>query len=166
MKNNITRDPLFLEYEPLLEAMNIVLVDIKFSESPYNANLSVIIKLADGEATVADCAKAHNLIKPRVELNLAPEQDFNLEVSTPGLQRKIKDAYEFTLFTGKRVRVYNIRSNSWYSGIIKEVLSDSLILSDCLDQDNKKLNENLNIDFENISKAKLEYIWEDSKHAK
>lgn len=166
MKNNITKDPLFLEYEPLLEAMNIVLVDIKFSENPYNANLNVTIKVENGEATVDDCAKVHNLIKPRIEIQLAPEQDFNLEVSTPGLQRKIKDAYEFTLFTGKRVRVYNIRSNSWYSGIIKEVLDDSVILSECLDQDNKKLDEELNIDFENISKAKLEYIWEDRKHAK
>ncbi|MGD1823512.1 MAG: ribosome assembly cofactor RimP [Pleomorphochaeta sp.] len=166
MKNNITRDPLFLEYAPLLEALDITLVDIKFSESPYNANLSVVIKKTEGETTVDHCAKVHRLIKPRLELKLAPEQEFNLEVSTPGLQRKIKDAYEFRLFEKKRVRVYDIRQSKWFSGIIKDVLEDSLVLTECIDQDDKKLDEELNIDFENISKAKLEYIWEDRKHAK
>lgn len=166
MKNNITNDPLFLEYAPLLKAMNITLVDIKFSESPYSANLSVIIKLSEGETTVDHCAKVYNLIKPRMELKLAPEQDFNLEVSTPGLQRKIKDAYEFELFKEKRVRVYNILDSKWYSGIIDQVKADSVVLTQCIDQDDKKLEENLDIDFENISKAKLEYIWEDRKHAK
>ncbi len=166
MKNNIIKDPLFLEYAPLLEAMDITLVDIKFNENPYSANLYVVIKTSQGETTVDHCAKVHRLIRPRMEIKLAPEQEFNLEVSTPGLQRKIKDAYEFTLFKEKRVRVYDYIESSWYSGIIKEVLEDSLVLKDCKDQDDKKMENELNIDFENISKAKLEYVWEDRKHAK
>ncbi|MGD1815992.1 MAG: ribosome assembly cofactor RimP [Pleomorphochaeta sp.] len=166
MKNNITQDPLFLEYSPLLDAMNIELVDIKFSESPYNARLAVVIKVKDGVTTVDHCAEVHNLIKTRMEVQLAPEQEFDLEVSTPGLQRNIKDAYEFKLFLNKRVRVYDILQSKWFSGIIKEVGEDFLILSDCIDQDDNKLDSDLNIDFENISKAKLEYIWEDRKHAK
>ncbi|MCY1151829.1 MAG: ribosome assembly cofactor RimP [Sphaerochaetaceae bacterium] len=166
MKNNITKDPLFEEYAPLLEAMNVTLVDIDFKESPFNARLAVVIKLKDGEVGVNECAKVHNLIKTRMEVQLAEEQDFDLEVSTPGLQRKIRDAYEFTLFKEKRVRVYDIIQACWFSGIIKDVKEYSVILTNCLDQENNKLDTDLEIDFENISKAKLEYIWEDRKHAK
>ena len=166
MKNNITKDPLFEEYAPLLEAMNIVLVDIDFKESPFNARLSAVIKLKDGEVGVNECAKVHNLIKTRMELQLAEEQEFDLEVSTPGLQRKIRDAYEFKLFSGKRVRVYDILQSTWLSGIIKDVKDSSVVLTNCLDQDDKALEEDVEIEFENISKAKLEYIWEDRKHAK
>jgi len=166
MKNNITKDPLFEEYAPLLEAMNIVLVDIDFKESPFNARLAAVIKLEDGEVGVNECAKVHNLIKTRMELQLAEEQEFDLEVSTPGLQRKIRDAYEFKLFKGKRVRVYDILHSYWLSGIIKEVKDISVVLTNCLDQDDKALESDVEIEFENISKAKLEYIWEDRKHAK
>jgi len=166
VKNNIIRDPLFEEYAPLLDALNIVLVDIELNESPFSARMSAIIKLKDGEVGVNECAKVYNIIKARMEVRLAPEQDFDLEVSTPGLQRKIKDAYEFTLFVGKRIRVYDITKSVWFSGIIKEVKQSSVLLIDCIDQDEKKLDEELDIEFENISKAKLEYIWEDGKNAK
>jgi ribosome maturation factor RimP len=166
MKNNITKDPLFEEYAPLLEAMGVVIVNIDFNETPYSTKLTVIIKLKEGEVGVSQCTKVHRLIKARMELQLAEEQDFDLEVSTPGLQRKIKDVYEFTLFKDKRVRVYDVLQSSWFSGIIKDVKENSLVLTNCIDQDEKKLESDLDIDFENISKAKLEYIWEDRKHAK
>jgi len=166
MKNNITKDPLFEEFAPLLEALNIAIVDVNFVENPYTTRLAVVIKLIDGEVGVQQCAIAHNLIKARMEVRLAKEQDFDLEVSTPGLQRKIRDAYEFNLFKNKRVRAYDTFHSAWFSGIISEVKESSVVLTNCLDNENNKLDSNLELEFDNISKAKLEYIWEDRKHGK
>lgn len=166
MKNEITSSPLFEEFSPLLESLNVIIVDIDFNESPYEAKMTVIVKLKDGEIGVNECAKVFNLIKPRMEMRLAEEQDFNLEVSTPGLQRKIHDAYEFSLFPKKRVRVYDLLIGAWISGIIDKVDEDTLYLTSCLDENNKSLDKDLQLKFETIQKAKLEYIWEENKHAK
>ncbi|MCK9192156.1 MAG: ribosome assembly cofactor RimP [Sphaerochaetaceae bacterium] len=166
MKKCITLDPLFEEFSPLLDAMNVVLVDIESQETPYECKISCIVKLKEGEVGVDETAKVFRLIRTRMELRLAPETDLNLEVSTPGLQRKIRDAYEFTLFKGKRVRVYDLLLGAWVSGIIENVDDESLVLTSCLDADNKSIDKNLVLKFETIQKAKLEYIWEEKKHAK
>jgi ribosome maturation factor RimP len=166
MKKCITLDPLFEEFEPLLDSMGIVLVDLDHSENPYECKVTAIIKMKEEEVGVIETARVFKLIKTRMELKLAPETDLNLEVSTPGLQRKIRDAYEFTLFVGKRVRVYDLLIGAWVSGIIKNVNDDSVCLTSVLDENNKQLDNDLVIKFETIQKAKLEYIWEESKHAK
>ncbi|MGH4036441.1 MAG: ribosome assembly cofactor RimP [Sphaerochaeta sp.] len=166
MKKCITLDPLFEEFSPLLDAMNVTLVDIESQETPYECKISCIVKLKEGEVGVDETAKVFRLIRTRMELRLAPETDLNLEVSTPGLQRKIRDAYEFTLFKGKRVRVYDLLLGAWVSGIIENVDDESLVLTSCLDADNKSIDKNLVLKFETIQKAKLEYIWEEKKHAK
>ena len=166
MKKCITLDPLFEEFSPLLDAMNVVLVDIESNESPYECKMNCIIMLKDGEVGVIETARVFKLIRTRMSLRLAPETDFNLEVSTPGLQRKIRDAYEFTLYKGKRVRVYDLLIGSWVSGIIKDVDDKKLYLTSCIDENNKSIEEDLEINLETIQKAKLEYIWEENKHAK
>lgn len=166
MKKCITLDPLFEEFEPLLDALGIVLVDLEHSENPYECKITAIVTMKSGEIGVDETTKVFRLIRTRMELKLAPETDLNLEVSTPGLQRKIRDAYEFSIFVGKRVRLHDLLIGSWVSGIIEKVDNECVYLTSVLDENNKQLEEELVIKFETIQKAKLEYIWEESKHAK
>ncbi len=95
-----------MEYEPLLNAMGIALVDINRVERGKHVAVTMVILAKDDEVSVDHCAKVYRLVYPRMELQLG-ERDLQLEVSTPGLQRNFKDVYEFSLFTGKRVRVYD-----------------------------------------------------------
>jgi ribosome maturation factor RimP len=166
MKKCITLDPLFEEFSPLLDAMDIILVDVESNEGPYECKMNCIIMLKDGEVGVIETARVFKLIRTRMELKLAPETDFYLEVSTPGLQRKIRDAYEFSLYKGKRVRIYDLLLGAWVSGIIKDVDEKKLYLTSCIDENNKALEDDLEVKFETIQKGKLEYIWEENKHAK
>jgi ribosome maturation factor RimP len=98
-----------------------------------------------------------------MELQLA-ERDLQLEVSTPGLQRNLKDVYEFTLFVGKRVRVYDTTKEAWLSGIIQNSNDSSVTLSEVFIDDDKEMIETMVVEFASIQKAKLDYRWEDNSH--
>ena len=46
------------------------------------------------------------------------DRDMELEVSSPGLQRSFKDIIEFSIFSGKLVRVYSVSASAYIVGTI------------------------------------------------
>lgn len=159
----IQNTPLFVEYAPLLEAMGISLVDIQRADRGFAVGLNIIVMTKDHEVSVGDCAKVYRLVYPRMELVLG-ERDLQLEVSTPGLQRAIRDVYEFTLFVGKRVRVYDVDKSEWVSGIITRCDESSVTLDEVYIGESKEKQETTAVEFSKIQKAKLDYRWEDDSH--
>ena len=165
MKNTITKNQLYLEYQPLVASLGVEIVNIMASETPEEYKMNLIIVLKDGEVGVNECSRVHKIIKTRMTVQLPPEEYLNLEVSTPGLQRTLEDAHEFSLFCGKRVRVLLPSLQKWVSGIIASTNEDSVTLSNCIvEEDEKSKDELMKISFDSIQKAKLEYIWEDRSH--
>ncbi len=163
LATGIQKTNLFMEYEPLLEAMGITLVDINRIDRGKNVTVTMVIVAKEAEVSVDHCAKVYRLVYPRMELQLG-ERDLQLEVSTPGLQRTLKDVYEFSLFTGKRVRVYDMSKEVWVSGIIAQADQTSVQLSQVYIEDAKEMIETMSVAFSDIQKAKLDYRWEDDSH--
>lgn len=163
LATGIQKTNLFMEYEPLLEAMGITLVDINRIDRGKSVTVTMVIVAKEAEVSVDHCAKVYRLVYPRMELQLG-ERDLQLEVSTPGLQRTLKDVYEFSLFTGKRVRVYDTSKEAWVSGIITQADQTSVQLSQVFIEDAKEMIETMSVAFSDIQKAKLDYRWEDDSH--
>ncbi len=163
LATGIQKTNLFMEYEPLLEAMGITLVDINRIDRGKSVTVTMVIVAKEAEVSVDHCAKVYRLVYPRMELQLG-ERDLQLEVSTPGLQRTLKDVYEFSLFTGKRVRVYDMSKEAWVSGIITQADQTSVQLSQVFIEDAKEMIETMSVAFSDIQKAKLDYRWEDDSH--
>ncbi len=163
LATGIQTTSLFREYEDLLGAMGLKLVEINRLDRGKTVSVSIVILAKDAEVTVDHCAKVYRLVYPRMELQLA-ERDLQLEVSTPGLQRNLKDVYEFSLFVGKRVRVYDTTKEAWLSGIIQTSDETSVTLTEVFIEDNKEMQENMVVEFASIQKAKLDYRWEDNSH--
>lgn len=163
LATGIQKTNLFMEYEPLLEAMGITLVDINRIDRGKSVTVTMVIVAKEAEVSVDHCAKVYRLVYPRIELQLG-ERDLQLEVSTPGLQRTLKDVYEFSLFTGKRVRVYDMSKEAWVSGIITQADQTSVQLSQVFIEDAKEMIETMSVAFSDIQKAKLDYRWEDDSH--
>ncbi len=138
-----------MEYEPLLEAMGITLVDINRIDRGKSVTVTMVIVAKEAEVSVDHCAKVYRLVYPRMELQLG-ERDLQLEVSTPGLQRTLKDVYEFSLFTGKRVRVYDMSKEAWVSGIITQADQTSVQLSQVFIEDAKEMIETMSVAFSDI----------------
>jgi ribosome maturation factor RimP len=66
---------------------------------------------------VDDCTKVHRLIMPRLEMAF-PGQDIYLEVSSPGINRLIKDGSEFVHYMGKGINCYRTDISDWTAGIL------------------------------------------------
>ncbi|MGE4453185.1 MAG: ribosome assembly cofactor RimP [Sphaerochaeta sp.] len=163
LRKGIEETALFREYEPLLRAMGIVLVDINELDRGHTVVVTVVIMAKDEDVHVDHCAAVYRLVYPRMELQIG-QKDLHLEVTTPGLQRTIKDVYEFGLFTGKRVRVYDASKSAWLSGIIKKCDETSLALDEVFIEDETEMLETMVVELAAIQKAKLDYRWEDNSH--
>jgi len=95
-------------------------------------------------------------VEPRLEL-LSGNKDLQLEVSTPGIQRVFKDVYEFEVFSGDAVKVYDDRKDDWVVGIISHKDDDSVYLIQENSNEGKKM---IQIPLVHVRKAKLHAVWE------
>jgi ribosome maturation factor RimP len=93
-----------------------------------------------------DCSKAHRAITPRLELAF-PDNDIYIEVSSPGINRLIKDGVEFTHYLGRGVRCYRTDISDWTAGILETADEKGIVL---------KTGEGaVRLEFDIIAKAKL-----------
>ena len=72
-----------------------------------------------------------------------------MELTSPGIEHNIKNAAEFSVFTGRDVRVWDKTVNDWVGGRIKAA-DDKKVILESEDSQNE-------IAFENIAKAKFTY---------
>ena len=88
--------------EEHLKELELELADIEYvSEGGYNY-LRIYVEKPDGNTSLDDCVE----LSGRID-NVADElinEKFYLEVSTPGLERKLKRPKDFTRFTGRKVK--------------------------------------------------------------
>ena len=102
---------------------------------------------SDVNMGVNDCAKVHRALLPRLEALLGTE-DTTMELTSPGIEHNIKNAAEFSVFTGRDVRVWDKTVTDWVSGKILSSDEKSVTLE-------KESGESFTVLFENIAKAKF-----------
>ncbi len=163
LDTGLEESPLFREYAPLLEQLGMDIVEIAQANRREGVNVVIIIHAREGETTVDHCADVYRLVYPRMQLALG-DRDLSLEVSTPGLERVFKDLHEFTIFQGRRVRIYDSGRRAWVGGIIEGMSEQNVGLSDVYVENQSEKIEKMNITLTAIQKAKLDYRWEDERH--
>jgi ribosome maturation factor RimP len=95
---------------------------------------------------VEDCTRAHRLIMPRLELAF-PGKDIYLEVSSPGIDRLIKDGAEFTYYIGRELKCYRTDISDWTAGILRAADENRIVL--------EVEGEEIRLSYETIAKARL-----------
>lgn len=165
LKNEITGDPLFQDLNEIVANLGMVLCYVKKSNQNATIQISVDIMKPEGETGIDDCALVHNTILPRLEMRYGRDNLY-VEVSTPGLQRNLRDVYEFSVFSGKRCRVYSLKYSCWVNGIIAQADADGVTLDDFEIEDTAEKGESMRFGYDDIQKAKLEYKWEDMKNVR
>ena len=73
-----------------------------------------------------------------------------MELTSPGMERNIKNAAEFAVFTGREIRVWDKTVTDWVSGVITASDEKSVTL--------EKGGEKITVPFEQIAKAKFIHI--------
>lgn len=149
---------LFLDLASLIEPMGYKLVEASRSEHKGTVSLRMLCYKGGDGITTEDLEAIYNVVYPRYSVLWT--RDLELEVSSPGINRNIKDIGEFKIFLGKTVRVYVQSKSSYVVGTIEKADDDYLYLSSYLIEDTKEEGEEIRIEYSDISKAKLDYVTE------
>lgn len=156
--------PHYSDCSQMVSGIGYVLVDLKIVPQRGQYHVSAVItrnNSADNNIEDAiginDCAKVHRLLLPRVEALLS-SQDVYMEVTSPGMERNIKNAAEFALFSGRLARVWDTSVGDWVSGVIKSSDTQFVTLEISQEGTSAPSNETRTIPFAQIAKAKLLYI--------
>jgi len=141
----------YKECAALVEGMGFKLVELKIVPAKQITKISAMIAATDPTANIGvqDCAKVHRVLLPRLEELLGTE-DTTMELTSPGIEHNIKNAAEFTVFTGRDVRVWDKTVTDWVGGVIKSADNKSVTMA-------KEDGETITVLYENIAKAKFIY---------
>jgi ribosome maturation factor RimP len=141
-KNN----SLFIALQPIVQGLGMELLELIVTRQRSVIQVQLTITM-QGNVGIEDCSRVHHAIMPRLELAF-PQQELYLEVASPGIDRTIRDAFEFQFYIGRGVRCYRSDASVWVCGVIKEAGERSLIL------ENK--DGSVELLYDSIGKAKLD----------
>ena len=148
--------PHYAECEKIVSDLGFHLVELKIS--PQNG-LTQILATITGEnpqATIGvnDCSRVHKVLLPALEEILGTDNTY-MELTSPGMERNIKNAAEFALFIGREIRVYDKNATDWIGGKLSAADTKSLTLE--LTKEDGSL-EQKKLSFEDIAKAKFIHL--------
>ncbi|MCX7919147.1 MAG: ribosome maturation factor RimP [bacterium] len=143
---------------PLVEDMGLELVDLEFAREPKGFILRVYIDRPQGGVTIDDCQAVSEQLNFRLD-TIEEYKRYNIslvEVSSPGLDRKLDSEKDFLRERGKQIRVIvkePIGKQNTFSGILKDYRNGQVLLIE------QKSNRAIELAIENIAVAQLEVDW-------
>ena len=75
-----------------------------------------------------------------------------MELSSPGMERNIKNAAEFPFFVGRKIRVWDKEKTDWVGGVLVSADEKSVVLK------MEESEETKTVSLENIAKAKFIHL--------
>lgn len=146
-----------VQLEDVLKGLGFRLIEFTVARHRGSVQIRTVIynslaaKGSDAKGTSGigtdECSKAHRAIVPRLELAF-PQQDIYLEVSSPGVDRLIKDIDEFVHYMGKGVRCYRTDITEWTAGVLESADQKGIVL--------RTKEGAVRLEFDIIAKAKLD----------
>ena len=89
---------------PIAESRGLELVDVEYNKEGENWILRVFIDKEAG-ISIEDCQEVSRDLEGQLDVNNPIEQSYLLEVSSPGLDRPLKDAQDFERFAGRLIDI-------------------------------------------------------------
>ena len=116
-------------FEPVVESMGYKLVGVEFSGGDNHGTLRVYIDRENG-VSIDDCANISHQISAILDVEEPIQQAYNLEVSSPGVDRPLFKVADFERFSGQRVKIkmstgLNGRRN--FKGVLQGVIDSRFI---------------------------------------
>ncbi|MCD4757028.1 MAG: ribosome maturation factor RimP [Arcobacteraceae bacterium] len=134
-----------------VEGCGVDLYDIQIAKEHKLNILRVYITSKDG-VNLDQCAHASRMISPLLDIYEPMNGKYNLEVSSPGIERKLKTLYHFSCSIGSNVKIKEY-SSKVTKGKLLEVSEDGLVVIEDLDKNR------VQIKFDDILSAATYYDW-------
>ncbi|MDR0410373.1 MAG: ribosome assembly cofactor RimP [Treponema sp.] len=145
-------DPLFDSLEEVVNGLDMSLVDLVVSKHKTSVQVRATID-KKGIVSVDDCSCVHRAVAPR--LDLVFHGDYSLEVSSPGIDRNIKNGAELVHYLGRGIRCYCSDISDWTAGVLLAADEEGVVIAA------KDAGvEPKRISYEVITKVKLDYSQE------
>ena len=138
--------------EPHLKNLNLELADLEYVRDGGYNYLRVYVEKLDGITTLDDCIDFSREIDGIADELI--EEKFFLEVSTPGVERRLRKPKDFVRFLGERINVQaksNIDGVKRFLGKLEKFENDTVFLLD------DKLEKIVEIPLSKLKKANLIY---------
>ena len=135
--------------EPTVTEHNIELVDVEYIKAGKVWILRVLIDKKQG-VTVLDCQKLSREIEDLIEVHELISDPYTLEVSSPGIDRPLKNEADFLRNKDKQIQLKTyapIDGRKNFSGMILDVEDKILLL--------RYMDDCLELELANIAQAKL-----------
>ena len=136
---------------PILQEYDLELVDVEYLRERSGWIVRITID-KEGGVTLGDCTKVSRELGFLIELKDVIEHPYNLEVSSPGLDRPLKTAKDFQRFAGRTVTIRTtepLDGQRNFKGTLRSCENGEVTL------DNQ--GKTWRISIEAIAKAKLVY---------
>ena len=118
---------------PIVEANGVELVDVEYKKVFGTPTLTVYIDKPGG-VSLDDCERVHLAIDaPLDELDPTQGQPYNLNVSSPGLDRPLKTARDFERKIGEKIEVSlyaPVDGEKKFLAVLSEVRGEEITLDD------------------------------------
>ncbi|NIK10827.1 ribosome maturation factor RimP [Alkalibacillus almallahensis] len=139
--------------QPIVEDMNLELVDVEFVKEGKNHFLRVYVD-KEGGVDIEDCERVSEKLSEELDQRDPIEQAYFLEVSSPGVERKLKKREDFERFEGSYIYVKTyepIDGDKEFFGDLKEFVNDQLTLEIKVKTQTKQVT----IPYEKVANAHL-----------
>lgn len=151
-----TRQILLKEFERVVEPLGIQIVELSVYAGKSGLNIQVII-YREGGVTLDDCERVTRIFNDMLTI-LEPidENNYTLQVSSPGIDRVLKDEKEYNIFTTRHVKIvvdesFQYGEGGVIRGVLKGLHGDSVVLVP-----HNGLERELTIPISSIKKTQLD----------
>ncbi len=137
--------------KPVLKSMDVTLEDMKLTKMGRKFFLKVVIDKEE-RVSLDDCEQVSRELEAQLDVEDPIPSSYTLEVSSPGLDRPLKNPEDFKRFCGRTIRVVTsvpIGKQTFFIGEILEANEREVVL--LLPKDKK-----VTLQYEDISRARLE----------
>ena len=138
------------DIKKMVESIGLSLYDT----AVFNENENTIFRVsvtAPGGVSLDQCVEATHLISPLLDVTSPVGGEYRLEVSSPGIERRLKTLEHFVQSVGEKV-VFSTVNKEKFEGELVSVANDEVTVK-------TKEGEMHSVPFRSISKAKTYFEW-------
>lgn len=143
--------------EPTLQALGYELVRLRVMGGSETKTLQIMAERTDGSFTIDDCTLVSRTLSPLLDVEDPFEGEYNLEVSSPGIDRPILRLKDFTRYAGHVAKVETalpIDGRKRFKGVLGGVDGETILIA--VDDKASGVGEPLaRIPFDMLADAKL-----------